>query len=292
MAGPILDTSEPFRKVKRALLAVAAVTILYGLSSVGTDFQPHVLGSGVKIRSWIMSAALIGYTIYLFLAFEHEYLREHARYNQRVFNSTDPEQDPAVAVAKLIAPLDQFTEKFSHLNGELSSLDDQRKLASKLASQFIPNTANLPSVNSRLAEVMKAEMALGDGTDETNTVPSSKFYEAIGPLRESLQELPAAVEADAQRIVREMFDAKVADPMRADLSVARLDTMQASIESLKSDLVSAHADMTRLSRALSRRERWMFQFYDVWFTRLLVVIAVVVTYIDVAEDHWPLPWLI
>ena len=152
MAGMALEPGEQFRKAKRTLLAFAGIAMLFGLASIGSVFDPQVLGYGAEIRTWIVTAGLLIYTMYLYIGFEHERARVQALYSQSLVSAGGPERDPAAEVEALVEPL-------KALRNEFEMIDQMFGVSKRVVEQQLSTPAN---------EILRLQQ-VPDGLDRIET---------------------------------------------------------------------------------------------------------------------------
>lgn len=287
MANPIIDPGEQFRKAKRALLTVAAGTILFGLATVGPTFTPKVLGHDVQLRSWIIALALFLYTIYLWLGFEHEQRRAMAVYNERTYSDDPDERGFEDAMVRLNAPIEAFAQRFEQLTGELELAERTFQFGESAfelsAEQITSATIARMRLWETLEEVRAVDIAGGEQAKEQLMLVLSK-------LAQGLEGIPDLVAADVKKLIDPAREANAGRKMRADSVIIRLQDIQEQISAAGADLKIANGDVKRLSRRLGARERYMFSYHDTWAPRFLAAAAVLVSSGQVATTlvaKWP-----
>lgn len=287
-APPILDPGEQFRKAKRALLAVAAIAILYGLASIGPDFEPQVLGHGVKIQSWIISLGLLVYTVYLYIGFEHEQRRASAAYRELIYTGVSADTDPESAIKRLLQPVHDFAAKVTALSEELMTVE-------RTYRQFAPDYQPQPhEITSPTYAQLKISEAIGRSAEIVMSEERTQqgYLGVLEQLRADLDKLPELVTADVMKLLKPGIEANLSHKSQADQAIGRLEHVQEQMTAAGAILKVAHTDIAKLSRSLSERERYMFTFYDTWAPRILTIGAVLALAVNLDRDLPEVPQLV
>jgi len=288
MAEPIIEQGEQFRKSKRALLTIAAGAILFGVAKVGATFAPQVLGHDVEIRSWIISFGLLIYTSYLWIGFEHEQRRAMAVYNEQTYADDPIQRTPEAAVERLAEPINQFGQKFQMLAEELALVERTYR---QLAPDFVPTTDGLSSWSF-------ASLHINDAMNQVRSIVPEEGYGAKEHLQAklndtlmALERVPGLVLEDVRKLLAPGIEASNQRKLQADDALERLQSIRDRMDTVSNELRIAHADVNRLSKRLSSRERYMFSYHDTWAPRLLAAVAVLLSaghLVRTVVDHWPL----
>jgi hypothetical protein len=285
MAEPVLEPGEQFRKAKRALLAIAAVAILYGLASIGPDFEPQVLGHGVKIQSWIISLGLLVYTAYLYIGFEHEQRRASAAYRELIYSGVAEDTDPEAAIIRLLQPVHEFAAKVSLLSEELMMVERTYR---QFAPDYNPRPEDVTSPSYAQMKINEAIARSAEIVVSKERTPQG-YLGVLEQLKVDLDRLPELVKADVLGLLKPGIEANLSHKSQADQAIGRLEQVQEQMTAAGAILKVAHTDIAKLSRSLSDRERYMFTFYDTWAPRLLTAGAVVALVANLAQNFPEVP---
>lgn len=290
----VIDLTEQFRKIKRALMTFSAIAILFGAASIGPEFKPEVLGHEVTIASWEIALGLVAYVIYLWIGFEHEQRRAKAQYLAATYDPDPEQRTPEAALDRLLVPFDNFGGKFQGLADELDLVE---RTFHQLGQPFDLETANpsLSSVSYATMQINQADATIGilmrDAASKSETVELSQVRTALSELMNALKRIPEIIRSDCARLLEPAAEAGTQRRLQADAAIDRLANIAERIDQLRGELGVANADIKKLSAQLSSRERWMFSYYDTWAPRVLAASAILFAGRHIASAlvaHWPI----
>jgi hypothetical protein len=102
-------------------------------------------------------------------------------------------------------------------------------------------------------------------------------------LRDQLNNLPMSIKEDCKKLLEPAVQIATRRKLEAEGAIDKLHSIVTRIDGLRDDLDVAHADVNRLSKDLSLRERLMFNLHDTAVPYGAAVLAIILCSRHVVE---------